>query len=351
MKPVLYSAKDRTFLNNGIGVLSDTIRCFCTEVLNGSYEIELTTHKDGLFVDNILVNSIIKVKPNKSDRPQPFRVYSVESDLDSSVVVKAAHISYDTDGIPVLPFVSSSLEDTIGYMNNNRVLSKESEFKLMCDFSSDQGMEVKDPASFRSILGGSDNSIVSVYGGEYLYDNFDIKLLARRGVDRGVCFRYRKNITAFEQEINSEELYSGVLGYWKKSGSNGENDTFVYGDIMEVEGVTSYDKILVLDVTNELKLENDSIPTLDQINDYVSVYITKNNLSTPKYSMKLSYVDDSLVAGIGLGDTVGVLLPEYGIRSRARCNKIVFDCLLERNEFIEIGDISNGLVGDLASFG
>ena len=348
MRPILYPRGQTIFSGNGIGILSDTISCKCSEVLNGPYEIELTVPTDGNHAVDISTNCVIKVKPNYDDSPQPFRIYSVEQDINGLIVVKAAHLSYDTSGIPILPFTAESLDEAVENLNTNRKLVRPSNFVLNANFSAEGTLQVSTPSSFRALLGGNENTIANVYGGEYHYDDYVVELLQRRGVDKGICFRYGKNITDFEQEENSEELYSAVLGFWKKSGSGDTPDTFVYGDIIEVENVLPYDKIYVLDTSDKIKNEDDSDPTEDQVNDYVRQYIATSAIGLPNYSMKISYAEDDNIIRVCLGDTVGVLFPDYGINTKARCSKVVFDCLLERNESIEIGVVSTGISDSVA---
>lgn len=348
MRPILYPVDQTVFYGNGVGVLSDTIMCKCTEVLNSGDEIELTIHKDGNHAKDISINSVIKVKPNYEDEPQPFRVYSIEQNIDGTISVKAAHLSYDTAGIPILPFTAENLDEAVDYMNNNRKLVNPSEFVLYADFSKEGMLQVTTPSSFRSLLGGNDSTISNVYGGEYHYDNYTVELLERRGQDKGICFRYGKNILDFEQEENSEDIYSAVFGFWKKSGSGDTPDTFVYGDVIAVENILPYDKILVLDTSDKIKNEDNSDPSEEQINDYVRQYISNTAVGIPNYSMKISYADDDSIIDVCLGDTVGVSFPDYNINARARVNKVVFDCLLEQNESVEIGVVSTGIAENVA---
>ena len=348
MRPILYPVGQTVFYGNGVGVLSDAVSCKCTEVLNGIDEIELQIHKDGNHAKDIVINSVIKAKPNYEDEPQPFRIYSVEQNIDGTIIAKAAHISYDTAGIPILPFTAETLDEAVDYMNNNRKLTYPSEFVLYSNFSAEGTLQVSTPSSFRSLLGGNENTVAYVYGGEYHYDNYTVELLERRGQDKGICFRYGKNILDFEQEENSEEIYSAVFGFWKKSGSGDTPDTFVYGDVIAVENILPYDKILVLDTSDKIKNDDNSDPSEDQVNDYVRQYIANTAIGIPNYSMKISYADDDGIVEVCLGDTVGVSFPDYDINAKARVNKVVFDCLLEQNESVEIGVVSTGIAENVA---
>lgn len=337
MIPILYSATQTDFSSNGIGPLLDVSSCKCTEKLNGSYEIELKLPNTSQNIKEIQIDFVIKVKPNYEDPPQAFRIYSIEKNYDDYMVVKAAHISYDTSGIPVLPFIAEDLAEAVDYMNFNRLLLSNSRFLLNTTFFAEGTLTVNVPTSFRALLGGADATITGVYGGEYHYDNYIINLEEKRGRDKGICFRYGKNISDFEQEVTSEEVYTAVIGYWKKSGNNGQNDTIIYGDVIQCEGRFPYDKILVLDTTNDIKPDNNADATVDQINEVVEQYIRKNAVGLPKCKMKIDYVDDDNIIKVCLGDRVGVTYPEYDIYAIARCNTVVFDCLNEKNESIEIG--------------
>lgn len=348
MRPILYPVGQTVFYGNGVGVLADAVSCKCTEVLNSGDEIELTINKDGNHAKDISINSVIKVKPNYDDEPQPFRVYSIDQNMDGMITVKAAHLSYDTAGIPILPFTAETLDEAVDYMNNNRKLVNPSEFVLYANFSKEGILQVTTPSSFRSLLGGNDSTIANVYGGEYHYDNYTVELLERRGQDKGICFRYGKNILDFEQEENSEDIYSAVFGFWKKSGSGDTPDTFVYGDVIAVENILPYDKILVLDISDKIKNEDNSDPSEEQVNDYIRQYISNTAIGIPNYSMKISYADDDSIIDVCLGDTVGVSFPDYNINARARVTKVVFDCLLEQNESVEIGVISTGIAENVA---
>lgn len=349
MIPVLYPVDQRVFDTNGIGRLSDTISCKCAEVLNGTYEIELDIPVDGNHVSEMSVNCIILAKPNYEDDPQPFRIYSMEENIDGLVKVKAAHITYDVSGIPILPFTASNLTDTVNYINTNHVLTKDTEFVLETDFEADGEFKIDTPSPFRSVLGSGDSTLIGVYGGDYHYDNFTINLVSSRGIMKGICFRYRKNITEFEEEINSENMYSAVLGYWKKAGSNGNGDIIVYSNLINVSDSLPYDRIYILDTSEMIQTEEDANASILQVTECVEKYITDNNLRTPEYNMKIEYAEDDKIIKVCLGDMVGVLLPEYNVRSIARCRKVVFDCLLERNESIEIGSVSAGITEDLAT--
>lgn len=337
MIPVLYSNITRSFFGNGIGLLSDIESCQCTEKLNDSYELVVKMRSSSRYANIVEVGQVILAKPNYEDPPQAFRIYSVNKNSDDQVTVSAAHISYDTTGIPILPFTSEDLDSAIDNMNNNRLLLSDSPFILNSEVSAEGKMEVKSPASFRSLLGGSDTSIIKVYNVECHYDNYTINLVKRRGRNRGICFRYGKNIAEFDQTIDSQETYSAVVGFWKKSASNNQNDTIIYGNIIQCEGVFPYDKIYILDTTSSIKNEDDSDATVDQIDECVTKYIQEKAPGILDDKIKIDYTKDDDIIQICIGDVVGIIYTPYNVDIVARCNTVVFDCLEEKNISIEIG--------------
>lgn len=348
MNPILYSPKELSFDHNGIGVLSECISCLCTEVLNGSYELDITYPVTGVWRNSIDLNSIIKVKPNYRDDPQPFRVYRIIKDGDGYITIKAAHLCYDTAGIPVLPFVAVNLQNALDSMNHIRKLENDSPFLISADFDKAGNMTVEVPTSFRALMGGGDNTINAIYGGEYHYDGYITELLEERGRNFGATIRYGKNISDFEQESDCEELYTAVFGYWYRSATDEVPSQTVYGNIIDCSGDFPYEKVLTLDVSDQFSSDG-AAPTVDQIDDAVKKYMDENGIGIPKHEMKIDYVEDTNISEICVGDTIGVYYPVYNIQATARCNTVIFDCLKERNDSIKIGVVSSSIANTIAS--
>ncbi len=331
MIPILYSNTVTSFFGNGIGLLSDIESCQCTEKLNDSYELEIKMQSSSRHANVVEPGQIVLAKANYEDSPQAFRIYSVNKNSDNQITVSAAHISYDTSGVPVLPFTSENLDSAIDNMNNNRMLLSDSPFVLNSEVSAEGKMEVKSPTSFRSLLGGSDSTITKIYSVECHYNNYTIDLVKRRGKNRGICFRYGKNIASFDQTIDSQKTYSAVLGFWKKSGGDNQNDTIIYGNIIQCEGVFPYDNIYILDTTNSIKNDDNSDATVEQVDECVTKYIEDNAPGLLDNKIKIDYTKDDDIIQVCVGDVVGILYSPYNVDIVARCNTVVFDSLEEKD--------------------
>lgn len=206
------------FDTNGIGWLPDALTCVVTEERNGSFELEMTYPVNGRRYSDIKLRRIIVTRPNKYSRPQPFRIYSITSPIGGVVTINAEHISYDLSGYPISDVNNiSNAKDAINAIN--RKIDDLSElnpiyFEFDTSLDSIGDFSFLEPRSIRSIMGGSDETLLEIYGGEYEFDRYKVYLHQNRGMDRGVSIRYGKNLTDLTQEQNCNNVYTGVYPYW-----------------------------------------------------------------------------------------------------------------------------------------
>lgn len=222
---ILYDANEKEFTSLGIGVLSDAISCVVPEELNGGYELEMEYPINGAHYSDLQETRIILAKANDTYQPQPFRIYKITKPIDGTVTVYAEHISYDTSKIPVRKFEAEKLEDIcytdehVGALKQAEIISSPFKFLLGADKTEGTAItyKTKCPNNMRSLLMGSDESILNIYSGEFIFDRFNITLCNRRGVDRDFTIRYSKNMIDLEQETSSELMYTGVCPYYSNT--------------------------------------------------------------------------------------------------------------------------------------
>lgn len=344
MFPTLYDAAD-SLGGLGYGRLSDAIYCHVREERNGSYELEMQYPVTGLHYDDIVLQGIIVAKPNGYTLPQRFRISEISRPINGVVTIYANHISYDLSGIPVAPFDAISASFAMAGLVTGSITANP--FTTWTDISSAAPYSQTIPKSFRACLGGSEGSMLDTYGGELEFDNYDVKLWAQRGTDRGVRITYGKNLTDVQQDENCAEVYSGVYPYYYNS------DTGAYVELTEkiVTLIESPDvsRVMMLDLTQEFE---DAAPSEVELRTKVTSYINAHDLSTPQVSLTVSfqqlektdeYRGKALLEEIRLCDTVTVLFPALGVNASAKCISYDYDCLAERFESIELGSPRSSL--------
>lgn len=342
MIPILYSPTTTSFTTGGIGKLIDAGSCIVTEERNGSYELEMTYPITGHLYDEIKQRSIIFAKPSPAQSEQPFRVYRITKPLNKVVTIYAAHISYDLSGIPVKNFTSQSVQAALTALTTSSVISNP--FTFWSDKTNSGVMEIETPTPCRTIL----SNILDVYGGEYEFDKYTVKLHSLRGFDNGVSIKYGKNLTDLEQDENCSNVYTGVLPYWTG------NETTVSGSVVNAPGTYDFTRILPVDFTSDFEEQ----PSTTQLANAATNYISANNIGIPEVNLTVSFVhlnqteeykNLGIFERVELGDTIKVEFAAMGVSSTARCVKTVYNTLLERYDNVELGEVKKGLADTISS--
>jgi phage minor structural protein len=209
---LLFEEDEQEFKNLGLGVLKDALSCKVTEGLNDEYELAMEYPLNGQFCSSIKIGRLIYCKPNPYSAAQPFRIYDISKTLHRTISVSASHISYDLGGLPVVALKKGTLTAIIDELQNGCIV--DNPFKFYTDILSDKTYEVTSPTNIRSILMSTSGSLVEKYGGEFLFDKFDVRFLTTRGENRGVQVRYGKNITDLKHDISYDNLYNGVYPFY-----------------------------------------------------------------------------------------------------------------------------------------
>lgn len=335
----LFESTATSYTTNGLGTLSEAVSCTVTEELNGIFELDVSYPITGKRYADLLLRQIIVAKPNPYSTPQPFRIYSISKPIKGIVTVKAEHISYDLTGYPVQPFTAADVATAFVNLSNASVL--ETPFTFTTDKAVAADLAVIKPTSIRSVLGGS-GSILELYGGEYEFDNYAVRLLEQRGTNRGVSIRYGKNLTDLKQEENCSSVYTAVYPYWYKD----DEETPILMQLPEIylhaPGTYTFARIYTLDLSSEFEEQ----PTEEELRIKATYYMQVNGIGLPQVSLSVSFVQLSqspeyknfaLLERVYLGDTVNVDFPKLKVSSIARCIKTIYNAITDKYDKIELG--------------
>lgn len=352
MKPILMDKKktleelanDKT---NGLGRLSDCVELLVTEHLNGQYTATMKYPVSGIHFNEIELQGIIKLSANQFDEPQLFRIVNVSKPLNGIVEYELNHITYDLSYTSVAPFTSDYVQATLVALWDNMTGGKSFSISTDINDSTHRTHKFKNekPQSCRALFGGQEGSLIDIFGGEYHYDNFKVELLTKRGADHGVKIKYGKNLTDVTQEETNENVYTHVIPYAQDSNKN-----TIIGDTITLFNVEeSKMRILNLDLSDKFQGENgeETKITVKDVNREARYYVERNNLTEPRVSLDVSFLDLSQTVEyaniapletVSLGDTVYVDYPTLGVSAKARVIEYEWDSLRERYNSVEIGD-------------
>lgn len=338
MIPILYKPDAKT----KIGWLAEASDCQCTEERNGVFELEFQYPMLGRYAADLVIDRYVKAKPNATAANQFFHIRKVSKPINGMFTVSCEHISYALSGYPV-PTVSASGNAQVAInailTAAKNQLGKDTGFSVTTtDITLSSSIALTN-VSARAALGGVSGSVLDVYGGEYEFDNYTIKLHKARGKDRGVRIAYGRNMTELKCDIDMDSAYTGIYGYVK----NDNVDLHSYKAVTNSSGINA--KTLIRDFSSDFS-GGDSKITQSGLDSAVAAYAAANDINSPTVSMTVSFVDlsqspeyasFSALESVSLCDTVQIYHKDLNINIKAKVIKTVYDVLRERYTSIDLG--------------
>lgn len=343
MIPILYEKTETAFSSNGLGRLRDCISCKVTEERNGIYECDFEYPVNGAHFDSITAGRIIGVTHSDLGDIQPFDIVSYTKPINGIVTFHCSHISYRQSYIVVTGSNISSLSSAFTALASAQPLNP---FTYETNMSSSGVLAVFDglPKTVRSALGGTEGSILDVYGGEYEWDRWAVRLYKSRGQTRNLTIRYGLNLLNYDEQYDTSATYSCCVPYWT------DGSTIVIGDLVTSNGITASgrNECSPLDLSDRF----DSQPTKAQVEAEALSYMTANNTFLPKQNINVDFIrlqdmdeyeDFENLLQCNLCDTIKVVFPAYGMAGQFKIVKTVWNVLEDRYESMELGELSTTL--------
>lgn len=341
MIPILYDSTETAFTSNGLGGLPDALSCSVTEERNGIFELEMQYPVTGLHYDLLEVGRILCVPHDDTKVRQPFDIYRMSRVMNGKVTINARHISYRLAKIPVEPFTAGSCAAAfLGFEEHAAVACP---FTFWTDKQVAATFQVPVPATIRSLLGGSNGSILDTFGtGEYEWDKWTVKFHLHRGSDNGVTIRYGKNMTDLTDDLDNGSTYTGIYPYWYS-----EEDGLVELPEKVVYAAEHDDRVIVVDATESIP----SMPTEAQLRAWAETYIT-SHAGKVSNSIKISFVqlwqteeykNVASLQRVKLCDTVTVIHPVLGVQTKTNVVKVVYDAIRERYSSMTLSEPKTSL--------
>lgn len=375
MIPYLHKEDSVDFTHLGLGSLKDAISCFVTQELNGLYYLTMEYPVSGRLAEEIRHERIIVADageeflyPDSRFTKQRFIITRIEV-VDSKIMtVHAEHaVQFKIKNMSLKPRVvfSGTAQDALNSWNAGMV--KDIALDVVVDRPQDftetkSGVwKIEDVPHALAALGGTEHSILELYGGEFLFETpyeerARIRLMKRRGIEREQYIAHGYNLRNSLETLDIEDTVTGIvpyLTYRKENAAEGEDPNkrvdLPYPYVMEIpQQGFHHHKIISVDLSGE---DGDGKPLTTQaqlrakatrlVNSFRGIYLINMNA-------KVGYVDmdDSLgldlaespVRSFALGDTIHLHTKGlYKHPVRDRITKVVYNTLMDRNESIEIG--------------
>ena len=349
MIPILYKADAVDFSTFGIGALSECTLCEVTEERNGAFECTLKYPVTGRLFSELKNERLIKAKPNDTSNEQLFRIYRITTPINGIVTIYAQHISYDLSNIAELMWSSALISPSLAMSRLFTKTATTHNFKCSTDFSSAKPFSVSKPKSVRACLGGSEGSMLDLWGGEYEWDNFNVILHSKRGKDNGVVIEYGKNLTEMEQDNDFTDVYTDLLPYAVFSDESTEKVITLSEITLPIIDNPTRQKTLIKDFT-ELFNDKSSINE-NSLRNKAKNFIKANPLGVETPTLTVAFEPlwkqpeySAILERVSLCDTVTIRHSALGITAKSKVIKTVYDSLAEKYVSITLGTAKSNFV-------
>lgn len=349
MIPVLYKADATEFETFGIGALSECTYCEVTEERNGAFECTLKYPVTGRLFVELKNERLIKAKPNDTSKEQLFRIYRITTPINGIVTIYAQHISYDLSNIAELMWSSAMIFPSLAMSRLFTKTASTHNFKCSTDFSSGKPFSVSKPKSVRACLGGSEGSMLDLWGGEYEWDNFNVILHTKRGKDNGVVIEYGKNLTDMEQDNDFTDVYTDILPYAVFSDESTEKVITLSEITLPIIDNPTRQKTLIKDFTEFF--EDKASINENSLRNKAKNFIKANPLGVETPTLTVEFEPlwkqpeySAILERVSLCDTVTIRHSALGITAKSKVIKTVYDALAEKYVSITLGTAKSNFV-------
>ncbi|MGK0607146.1 phage tail spike protein [Enterococcus gilvus] len=346
---ILHDKKNNNWSSLGIGPLSDALNPLVSRERNGMYELTFKYPvKAPLFIELKVGRWVVAdAGPSIQSQSQRFEIAEITKPINGVVTVYCEHYRYQL--LRSIVKVGSAFSNIPAQTALNQLrdrMEPKGDFTFYSDILTRSSIDFTDPSRFGSAqeaLGGTRGSVLDNFGGEYVFNNNQVRLMAQAGTEKNVIIAYGKNLTDINQEESIENTYTSVYGWAKVGNGNDEKIITLPETYIDSEYVGNYTqrRIQMVDFSDKEPKDVATLRTLMQ------AYIKNNKVGIPKVSIKTKYVDLAssvmdeqlkTLETIDLCDWVTVVFNELDINTSAQIVKTLWNVTLDKYESVELGE-------------
>lgn len=210
---ILYRKNETDFTTNGEGVLKNFVMVEVTEVLNDVYNLEFIIPNTEKISNNIVTGSVIKCPVSKNKPKQLFKVRNVKRNKNNTKIF-AQHIALSKlkgNYIKSDYISKTNCITAIDELFSNTIMPLDLKIEGN-NFGENKEINIKKGSVLNSLLSNKD-SIKNIFGCDFEYDNFTLKVYEKRGKESECTLRDRKNIINVEEDINDNDICTVIIPY------------------------------------------------------------------------------------------------------------------------------------------
>ncbi|UYZ35420.1 phage tail protein [Clostridium beijerinckii] len=341
---------NETDLSHNEWILNEIISCKVTEEINEDYtmEIEYPLEDTKDISSNLVTASIISTPTIDSRDNQQFRIIQKETNSNSSIVQGQSKLLADLkeNRIRAMTIVGKTRKEAIQIILNSALDPHTYKVgNLDTNTNTNVILEVKEGNLLSAII-GSENSVLSEYGGEFIVSNETIDIVDQRGEDNGVVIEYGKNISSIKETIDNTDLATVLIPksgdyrlpeYQIVSPNAGAYEKKYYRDVelnLNIWDGTNTKDEKQITIEEAYKIMRDTCNKMfneDKVDQITFNYV----IDFIELSKTEEYKNYKALESVNLGDTVYIKHKKLNLDLQGRVNKISYTVDSEGNTTID----------------
>ena len=359
----LYEKNENNFKHNAY-VLNEVIKVEIEEEINTSFDLDLSYPvNDSKGISSMLVpGAIIKVPVWDKRESQLFVIRRSKPSLDNlNVNVFAQHIltcKLDNNIVLDTNIVNKTRKEAVSQILNSTI-NKHNFIVGNKDINTSvNNLRIVRYSPLEALIGDKNNTIINRYGGEIIFDNFNVNIIDSIGENRGIQVSYAKNITGATMTLEDTDLITEIIPLGKdglmipeksiRANNFDPNNPFTrvveFSSIGVVDpetdedgNITNSDEIVTKEQAYELLRQ----ACLDKFN--------KEHVNQINFNLDLNFIElcdcidfdgndySELNSRVTIGDIINVNIKPFGIFEEGRIYKLKRDAITGKLISCEIG--------------
>ena len=273
--------------------------------------------------------SIIKCDtPNY--KQQLFFITDIQK-LVKGVKIYAKHIGFLSKKLYVPKFSFKEKSYSTVFQSISSTIADNNNFSFYSDISDIHTINMENKMLFDVLL-SSEFSISTLWQGTYLFDNYKIKYLARRGKDTEYIVANRKNVNDINIKQDADNVVTRLYMKANKRTDNEKDKDVIFETVVESPLINEYPYILA-----DFREYEDSFRTLDALKKYGENLFKIYQIDLPKESFSLVGTDEINSYNLDIDDTCIIYYEDYNIHKRIDVIGYVFSPMEFRYLQVDFG--------------